>query len=204
MGEAIRGRIFSNITVFNGLAFERDQSLLIDCKGKASFGPTPDVKGFTPANLQEIDGTGLTVTPSFHDTHMHLLSYAANLLAYDIGLGSLSKEVFIRSVRKAARDQRNADVVRVSGMDHGLTNMPGNLQVDNALLDEALPERPLRIQTRSGHAHVLNSAAMHLAGIGDSTDEPEGVTFQRHLSDGRLNGVFLEAGEYLDNRLPVI
>ena len=204
MGEAIRGRIFSNITVFNGLAFERDQSLLIDCKGKASFGPTPDVKGFTPANLQEIDGTGLTVTPSFHDTHMHLLSYAANLLAYDIGLGSLSKEVFIRSVRKAARDQRNADVVRVSGMDHGLMNMPGNLPVDNALLDEALSERPLRIQTRSGHAHVLNSAAMHLAGIGDSTDEPEGVTFQRHLSDGRLNGVFLEAGEYLDNRLPVI
>ena len=204
MGEAIRDRIFSNITVFNGLKFKREQSLLIDSDGKVSFRPTEDVGMSILSTLQEIDGTGMTVTPSFHDTHMHLLSYAANSLTYDIGLGKLSKDVFINLVRKAAWDQRNADVVRVSGMDHGFTNMPENLQVDNTLLDEALPDRPLRIQTRSGHAHVLNSAAMHLAGIVDSTDEPEGVTFQRHLSNGRLNGVFWEAAEYLDNRLPGI
>ena len=173
MGEAIRDRIFSNITVFNGLKFKREQSLLIDSDGKVSFRPTEDVGMSILSTLQEIDGTGMTVTPSFHDTHMHLLSYAANSLTYDIGLGKLSKDVFINLVRKAAWDQRNADVVRVSGMDHGFTNVPENLQVDNTLLDEALPDRPLRIQTRSGHAHVLNSAAMHLAGIVDSTDEPE-------------------------------
>ena len=72
MGEAIRDRIFSNITVFNGLKFKREQSLLIDSDGKVSFRPTEDVGMSILSTLQEIDGTGMTVTPSFHDTHMHL------------------------------------------------------------------------------------------------------------------------------------
>ena len=125
MGGTIRGRLFSNITVFNGLGFERGQSLMVDCNGKASYKPTPDVEASMVATLQEIDGTGLTVTPTFHDTHTHLLSYAANLLAYDIGLGNLSKEVFISLVRKAAKDQREADVVRVNGMDHHFARRSG-------------------------------------------------------------------------------
>ncbi len=204
MRGTIKGRIFSNITIFNGSAFEREQSLLIDCNGKASYRSTSDAETSRLATLQKIDASGLTVTPSFHDTHAHLLSYAANLLAYDIGLENFSREVFISLVRKAASEQRNSNVVRVSGMDHNFADMDGNLQIDNALMDEALPDRPLRIQTRSGHAHGLNSAAMHLAGIIESTDEPEGVTFKRRLSDGRLNGIFLEAGDYLDSRLPVI
>ena len=204
MGGDTRGRIFSNVTVFNGLSFERGQSLLIDSKGQAFWGPTSNYKPSTVADQQSIDATGMTVTPSFHDTHTHLLSYASNFQTYDIGLEEFSEQVFIKLLRRAAYDQENSGLVRVSGMDRYFTNIDSNFQIDKDLLDEALPDRPLRIQTRSGHAHVLNSAAMRLAGIGESTDEPEGVTFQRRLSDGELNGVFLEAGEYLDGRLPKI
>ncbi|MEC7836745.1 MAG: hypothetical protein VX692_06390, partial [Chloroflexota bacterium] len=76
MGGDTRGRIFSNVTVFNGLSFERAQSLRINSKGQAFWGPTSNYKPSTVADEQNIDATGMTVTPSFHDTHTHLLSYA--------------------------------------------------------------------------------------------------------------------------------
>ena len=91
-------------------------------------------------------------------------------------------------------------MVRLQGLEHNFQE--GVSFVDRNLLDEALPDRPLIIQTTSGHAHILNSVALNLAGIKESTNEPPGVTFERTLTDGKLNGVIYESGEYLERKLP--
>ena len=72
------------------------------------------------------------------------------------------------------------------------------------MIDEVIPDRPVKISYQSGHGHVLNSAALMCAGITEESLEPEGGFFQREHSTGQLNGVMFECEEYLDSRIPSI
>ena len=69
-------------------------------------------------------------------------------------------------------------------------------------LDQAAPDNPVRLNHRSGHACVLNSRALELVGISDSTLEPPGATILRDLTSGAPNGVLLEMDGFLDGKIP--
>ncbi len=201
MGGDLEGRIFLNPTVFDGFKLRSVKSILVDRKGSIGLDPPAAFNSKPGLKTKRIDGRGLTLVPPFHDTHIHLLSYAANILSYDIrSETTLSKNRITDLVKKAAFIQRNSNMVRLQGLEHNFQE--GVSFVDRNLLDEALPDRPLIIQTTSGHAHILNSVALNLAGIKESTNEPPGVTFERTLTDGKLNGVIYESGEYLERKLP--
>jgi predicted amidohydrolase YtcJ len=60
----------------------------------------------------------------------------------------------------------------------------------------------VRLNHRSGHACVLNSRALELVGISDSTTEPPGTTILRDLTSGVPNGVLLEMDDFLDGKIP--
>ena len=201
MGGDVEGRIFLNTTVFDGFKLRSVKSILVDHEGSIELDPPAAFNSKLALKAKKIDGQGLTLVPPFHDTHMHLLSYAANILSYDIrSETAVSKNRIADLVKKAAFIQRNSNMVRLQGLEHNFQE--GVSFVDRNLLDQALPDRPLIIQTTSGHAHILNSVALNLAGIKESTNEPPGVTFERTLTDGKLNGVIYESGEYLEKKLP--
>jgi predicted amidohydrolase YtcJ len=201
MGGDLEGRIFLNTTVFDGFKLRSVKSILVDHEGSIELDPPAAFNSKLALKAKKIDGQGLTLVPPFHDTHMHLLSYAANILSYDIrSETAVSKKRIADLVKKAAFIQRNSNMVRLQGLEHNFQE--GVSFVDRNLLDQALPDRPLIIQTTSGHAHILNSVALNLAGIKESTNEPPGVTFERTLTDGKLNGVIYESGEYLEKKLP--
>ena len=201
MGGDVEGRIFLNTTVFDGFKLRSVKSILVNHEGSIELDPPAAFNSKLALKAKKIDGQGLTLVPPFHDTHMHLLSYAANILSYDIrSETAVSKNRIADLVKKAAFIQRNSNMVRLQGLEHNFQE--GVSFVDRNLLDQALPDRPLIIQTTSGHAHILNSVALNLAGIKESTNEPPGVTFERTLTDGKLNGVIYESGEYLERKLP--
>tara|TARA_Y100001001_G_scaffold157241_1_gene175063 strand:- start:705 stop:2216 length:1512 start_codon:yes stop_codon:yes gene_type:complete len=201
MGGDLEGRIFLNTTVFDGFKLRSVKSILVNHEGSIELDPPAAFNSKLALKAKKIDGQGLTLVPPFHDTHMHLLSYAANILSYDIrSETAVSKNRIADLVKKAAFIQRNSNMVRLQGLEHNFQE--GVSFVDRNLLDQALPDRPLIIQTTSGHAHILNSVALNLAGIKESTNEPPGVTFERTLTDGKLNGVIYESGEYLEKKLP--
>ena len=201
MGGDLEGRIFLNTTVFDGFKLRSVKSILVDHEGSIELDPPAAFNSKLALKAKKIDGQGLTLIPPFHDTHMHLLSYAANILSYDIrSETAVSKNRIADLVKKAAFIQRNSNMVRLQGLEHNFQE--GVSFVDRNLLDQALPDRPLIIQTTSGHAHILNSVALNLAGIQESSNEPPGVTFERTLTDGKLNGVIYESGEYLERKLP--
>jgi predicted amidohydrolase YtcJ len=53
-------------------------------------------------------------------------------------------------------------------------------------LDAAVPDRPVMVRHRGGHTMFVNSMALKLAGIEESTPNPAGGLYDR--TDGRLNG----------------
>ena len=75
------------------------------------------------------------------------------------------------------------------GYDEGL--LKEGRHPNAADLDRAAPEHPVRLEHRSGHATVLNSAAMKLLGIGRNFKGPPQGHVARDAS-GRPTGVFLE------------
>lgn len=69
-------------------------------------------------------------------------------------------------------------------------------------LDAAAPDHPVRLTHRSGHAEVLNSRALALAGIDESVPEPPGAAFGRSLDDGRLDGLLLGMADRVEAAMP--
>ena len=108
--------LLSNPRVFDGSKFRRVKSLLIDSSEKHSIQIRESAETFNWTSIKEIDASGLTVTPPFHDTHTHLLSYAANFGTYGIELDNPSRDSLIMLLRKAAASQPNSALVRVSGI----------------------------------------------------------------------------------------
>lgn len=104
-----------------------------------------------PAGADVIDGRGGLLLPGLHDHHLHLMALAARRASVD-----LTGLVDVAPVRQRL-SATPAGIVRAVGYDERAAGIP-----DAALLDRWLPDRPLRLQDRTGALWVLNSAALAL------------------------------------------
>ncbi|HWE53985.1 MAG TPA: amidohydrolase family protein [Acidimicrobiales bacterium] len=115
--------------------------------------------------------------PSFTDHHVHFLASAAARLSVDVTPARSPSELveLISAAAPAGSAPAGSGWVRAWGYDDSfMTPARHPTRLD---LDGAVPGRPVVVHHRSGHAAVLNSAA--LAEIGEP-DHPDGVLFDRH------------------------
>ena len=164
-------------------------------------GSSEDAKSLTSSDTTIIDCAGGTLLPGFHDAHMHLLAYASALASVDCGPDAVSSIDDLKSaIRRRASNTPEGEWIRASGYDEtALIKARHPTRWD---LDDATTDHPVRLNHRSGHGCVLNSAALALVGIDDSTDEPPGATIVRDLGTGQPSGLLLEMSDYLDDRIP--
>jgi len=71
-------------------------------------------------------------------------------------------------------------------------------------LDMAVPRHPVKLSHRSGHACVLNSPALQLAGISIETPEPPGGIIERDLETGEPNGLLFGMNSYVEKVIPPV
>ena len=164
-------------------------------------GSSDDAKSFVRSGTTVVDCAGGTLLPGFHDAHIHLLAYASTLAGVDCGPDAVSSIADLKStIRRSASITPEGEWIRASGYDEmALVEARHPTRWD---LDDAAPAHPVRLNHRSGHGCVLNSAALALVGIHDSTDEPRGATIVRDLNTGQPSGLLLEMSDYLDDRIP--
>ncbi len=165
------------------------------------IGSDADAGALKSAGSRVVDCGGGTVLPGFHDAHMHLLAYAATMLAVDCRPSAVSS---IQDIKRAIGDRvshtREGEWIRAWGYDE--TSLIEGRHPTRRDLDEAAPGHPARLDHRSSHACVLNTMALERVGIGISFSEPPGATVERELDSGEPNGLLFEMGEYLDGRIP--
>lgn len=146
-----------------------------------------------------VDCEGRTLVPGFVDAHMHLLAYAASLRDVDCGPDAVRS---IGNIRRAIAERalHAPDGSWIVGRGYD----------DSALLERRHPTRrdldaatshPVRLVHNTGHACVLNSAALALVGIGADTPDPVEGVIERDDS-GEPTGLLLEMEAYLDGRIP--
>ena len=164
-------------------------------------GSSDDAKSFVRSGTRVVDCAGGTLLPGFHDAHIHLLAYAAALDSVDCSPNKVSSIAELKTaIRIRATNTSEGNWIRATGYDEiSLSEARHPTRWD---LDDAAPSHPVRLDHRSGHGCVLNSAALALVGIHDSTDEPPGATIVRDLNTGQPSGLLLEMSDYLDDRIP--
>jgi predicted amidohydrolase YtcJ len=137
---------------------------------------------------QLIDGGGRTVVPGLIDSHIHFMSYAANLLHIDLD-GVSSLDTALDRVATGTATARAGTWVRGRGWNNNLwspTAFPTRHD-----LDRVTGDHPALMTRKDGHSIWVNSAALALAGITRDTPDPPGGRIGRD-SQGEPDGMLYE------------
>ncbi len=164
-----------------------------------AVGKTEEIKRLAGPNTQVIDGQGLTLLPGFIDSHIHLLSLARTTQELDCRPDKVSSvEAITHRVFEWARIVPPGEWVRCFGYDDlALDERRHPTRWD---LDEISPRHPVRLDHRSGHATVLNSLGLQMAGISAETPDPVAGVIERD-ADGEPTGVLFEMSTFLSQRV---
>ncbi|MFT4047688.1 MAG: amidohydrolase family protein [Solimonas sp.] len=171
-------------------------------RAELHFGPVVDVRvvagriAAIGANLPARDGEavveaeGGALLPALRDHHMHLQALAAARASVVCGPPQVGDEAALRAALSRAATEGEGWLRGVAY--HEAVAGP----LDRWRLDAFVPERPLRIQQRSGRLWSFNSAALAALGVRDAGDDP----FERVA--GELTGRLYDADDWLRARLP--
>ncbi|MFN3975009.1 MAG: amidohydrolase [Dehalococcoidia bacterium] len=151
-----------------------------------------------PVSLPGMVGSGGFL--SFVDAHLHLLALASRLVGVEVAPPAVvSLPALQERLRQFAQNIPPGQWLRGWGYDEFVLGR----HPDRYDLDAATPNHPVRLVHRSGHASVLNSLALRLAGISRFTDDPPYGLVERDL-EGEPTGLFLGLEDWLEGRLPPI
>ena len=167
----------------------------------AWVGSAKDVASIRSPGVHMIDCEGQTLVPGFIDAHAHVLAFAARLLAVNCGPREVSSIGDIRSAlgERAAVTPPGTWIRAGSYDEFALDERRHPTRWE---LDAAVPNHPVRLDHRSGHAMVLNSAALELVGISWNTPDPPGGMIERDPDTGEPTGLLIDMSSFLDGRIP--
>ena len=171
-------------------------------EGRVSWvGSGDDLPAMKASGVRLIDCEGQTLVPGFIDAHCHVLALASRLLAVDCGPSVVSSIADTQAaIRGRAATTSPGKWIRAGGYDEfKLRERRHPTRWD---LDAAVPDHPVRLDHRSGHAMVLNGAALAAVGISSGTPDPPDGVIERDLDSGQPTGVLFDMDSFLDGRIP--
>lgn len=165
-----------------------------------AVGSYADLRQFRHSRTEIIDCRGHTLIPGLNDAHCHLLATAAALTGIDCRPPSVNSIAALQqALRRRAAATPPGQWLRGYGLEPAaLTERRYPTRWE---LDAVVPCHPVRLEHRSGHAAVLNSPALDLAGIDAATPDPPDGIIRRDETTGEPNGILLEMSPWLRNKL---
>ena len=165
-----------------------------------SVGSNSDIRRLSSVHTRIVDCHGLTLLPGFNDAHCHLAGLAQRLQDLDCSPHRApSMPALLGLVRQWSESRPAGSWVRGHGYDD--LQMADRRHPNRWDLDAAVPENPVWLEHRSGHASALNSRALELAGIRRETPDPPGGVIERDTVTGEPTGTLFEMRSFLRQRL---
>lgn len=163
-------------------------------------GSYADLIRFRHSRTEVIDCRGYTLIPGLNDAHCHLLTTAVALTGLDCRPPAIpSIAALQQALRRRAEETPPGQWLRGYGLEPAA--LAERRYPTRWELDAVSPNHPVRLEHSSGHAAVLNSQALTLAGIDAATpDPPEGI-IRRDETTGEPDGILLEMSPWLRGKL---
>lgn len=159
------------------------QALAIRGDRIIATGDSTKIATLAGPKTKRIDLRGRTVIPGINDAHLHLWIHPANWIQLQFPGPDPSWSQVKAAIVKAPKD------VGIMA-DIGL-NVFYDTTVNRDSLDQIAPDQPVMLSTLTGHAVILNSAALRVVGVREDQQDPLGGRYERS-KEGRLTGVLRE------------
>jgi predicted amidohydrolase YtcJ len=144
-----------------------------------------------------IDLQGKTVVPGLTDAHYHLAGVGAREMNLNLE-GTTSKEDFLAKVKARVNRAKPGEWVTGRGWIETFWKPPTfPTRWD---LDKIAPENPLFLTRADGHAAVVNSAALKVAGVTKETPDPQGGEIMKDKQTGEPSGMLVDRAQNLVGR----
>jgi predicted amidohydrolase YtcJ len=144
-----------------------------------------------------IDLQGKTVVPGLTDAHYHLAGVGAREMNLNLE-GTTSKEDFLAKVKARVDRAKAGEWVTGRGWIETFWKPPTfPTRWD---LDKIAPENPLFLTRADGHAAVVNSAALKVAGLTKETPDPQGGEIMKDKQTGEPSGMLVDRAQNLVGR----
>lgn len=163
-----------------------------------AVGGNGDMLGLAGPGTRRIEAGGRLCLPGFIDAHCHLAEGGLDLDSA-ARLAPVRNMAELRSVLAAHAARWPGRLVRGKGWQPGLF---GDDNLSRADIDDIVPDRPAILYDSSVHSACVNSAALAMAGLDDTSADPPNGRLVRD-SAGRLTGMLHEgAVKWVAERLP--
>ncbi len=204
MGDMAQDRITLVLKNANVLTMDqhrpRAEAVAVAGERIAAVGTNADILHATRKDTQVIDCQGRTLLPGFNDSHCHLAGLARKMQDLDCGPNRVSSIVELQAaLRRWSAGLPAGHWVRGHGYDD--LRLAEGRHPNRHDLDLAVPDRPVWLEHRGGHAAALNTMALELAGVHRETPDPPGGVIDRDLSTAEPTGVLFELHRFLRHRL---
>ncbi|MCG7561117.1 amidohydrolase [Pseudoalteromonas sp. McH1-42] len=151
-------------------------------------GSNEEAQMYISDTTQHIDLKGKMMLPGFHDVHMHPLESASEATQFTVPAAATAGE-YIDEVAYAASQHPTASWL--IGYGHEISTLLEMSDSPLAVLDEAVPDRPVIIMEQTSHSMWVNSKALELAGLSARSLDPIGGVLGRNEQD-QLNGILYD------------
>ena len=177
--------IITDATIYSiNNSFEKASAMAID-KGKiVAIGTNREIaKQYESKNT--IEAEGKFIYPGLIDAHCHFYSYGLSLQEADLR-GTKSMDEIITRL-KAFQKDKNPTFIVGNGWDQN--DWKVKKYPTKAELDAAFPDIPVVLNRVDGHAIIVNSKALKLAGI---TKNTKAVGGQIEIVNGEPTGILVD------------
>jgi predicted amidohydrolase YtcJ len=186
--------ILTNATVYTGDSTAAPAAAVAVKGGVIVYvGDVEGAEAFHGDATEVVDLAGRFVYPGFVDAHAHFGGVGQRELTLNLQ-GINSKDEFLAKVEAAVRSASPGEWVTGRGWIETFWDPP--VFPTRYDLDRIAPNNPVILTRADGHASVVNSAALRVAGINASTNAPAGGAINVD-NDGEPTGMLIDLAQGL-------
>lgn len=188
--DAPQSLVLVNGNIYTGTASAPRAGAIVAVDGKVVYvGSSDEARRRAPASARTIDLRGATVYPGLADAHAHLTGIGWRELHFDLtGVESLA--ALQERLRARAASDPAEWIVGRGWIESKWSPAAFPTRAD---LDAAVADRPVVLERADGHAVVVNSRALAIAGVSAATPDPPGGEILRVAGTGEPTGMLVDA-----------
>ncbi|XP_011020404.1 PREDICTED: uncharacterized protein LOC105122806 isoform X1 [Populus euphratica] len=187
-------KLAADLIVKNAVIFTSDasmpvaDSMAIQNGRILRVGNYSSLQDLVGGGTKELNVEGKVLVPGFIDSHVHFISGGLQMGRVELR-GVNQKEEFVRRVKEAAGNVKQGSWVLGGGWNNDLWG--GELPMAS-WLDDFTADNPVWLTRMDGHMGLANSLALKLAGINNSSNDPNGGTIAKS-THGEPTGLLIDA-----------
>ncbi len=156
-------------------------------------GSNSDAKKYEGKATRVVDLQGKTVLPGLTDAHNHLIGIGAREMTLNLE-GTTSLEDFLSKVKARVDKAKPGEWITGRGWIETFWKPP--VFPTRQDLDKVAPNNPVFLDRADGHGAIVNSAALKIASVDRSTQNPFGGEISKDKA-GEPNGMLLDNAQDL-------